>query len=218
MNREDAKRSMKVGCLITLIFGTPMVIVTWLIGKYNCRWLGDLLIGTRVGQTICILWAVAAFIGVAVAAASLVASMEISHQDELARRHRGRKLAIHERKQKQKETRVRPSFNGLAAFVFIAFIALMLSVDRKPSESDAPVVDRDHTYLRGTDNGYAWRRATREQKLALCTNIARSTGEKDCVFFYGALNAFYSSSDPDALKMTIAQVAAGSVIMDDARR
>lgn len=69
------------------------------------------------------------------------------------------------------------------------------------------------TFLHGTDDGYAWNKATRETKLAICESLAKKQGEiQTPEFYFEALEAFYNSDNTSVLSMRIAQAAAMAAV------
>jgi hypothetical protein len=64
--------------------------------------------------------------------------------------------------------------------------------------------------LSPSDNGYAWRQASKDERMRLCKSFEQSIGGFSATWYYRALKAFYDvsdSSDSMALSMTISQAA-----------
>jgi hypothetical protein len=63
--------------------------------------------------------------------------------------------------------------------------------------------------LSAYENGYAWKSASRSEKMKLCREFAQiSTHNCSANYFYDAFNAFYNTTDPDNLSMQILSMAA----------
>jgi hypothetical protein len=56
------------------------------------------------------------------------------------------------------------------------------------------------------DNGYAWNSANYEKRIALCKKISAKIG-KDFIWWFGAFNAFYDTTEKTILEMKIKEVA-----------
>jgi uncharacterized protein YgiM (DUF1202 family) len=65
----------------------------------------------------------------------------------------------------------------------------------------------------GTDDGYKWNKTVYEAKMNLCEDLARRIGRRDAKFYYDCLEEFYNTSDPNLLKMTIAEIAGMASVM-----
>lgn len=56
------------------------------------------------------------------------------------------------------------------------------------------------------DNGYMWNAASYSERMEICKQLARTMG-KDYIWWFGALNAAYDTTDPSVLKLKIKEVA-----------
>ncbi len=68
-----------------------------------------------------------------------------------------------------------------------------------------------HDYVGGrltpSDNGYAWKRANKDERMLLCKSFEQSIGGFSATWYYRALNSFYDTSDSGVLNMTMSQAA-----------
>ena len=61
--------------------------------------------------------------------------------------------------------------------------------------------------LRGTDDGYAWRKAPHEARIDLCKDIAKRIGKHNGQYYYDNIEAFYETEEPGILRVKIAEAA-----------
>lgn len=57
------------------------------------------------------------------------------------------------------------------------------------------------------DNGYAWKTASYEERIAVCKELASTIG-KDHIYWVDMLNAFYDSANWNIQSLKIKEVAA----------
>ena len=90
----------------------------------------------------------------------------------------------------------------IIAMVLVAIVVGFVSPAEDRAGAEAPT-------LTGKDNGYVWQAAGYETRVNLCTDLARRIDKPglDWKFYYGALETFYDTSDPQILHVSIAELA-----------
>jgi len=61
--------------------------------------------------------------------------------------------------------------------------------------------------LTSDDNGYAWKTASYEEKIAICKELASAFG-KDYIYWVDMLNAFYDNANWNIQSLKMKEVAA----------
>jgi len=65
--------------------------------------------------------------------------------------------------------------------------------------------------ISGMDNGYKWHSVSYKTKVSLCKDIARRIDDNASIYewnyYYGAINSFYDTNNPEILNMRIGEVA-----------
>lgn len=84
------------------------------------------------------------------------------------------------------------------------------------SSSSSSSSSSNQSTLTGSMNGHAWNSASSASKQSLCLNMAKKLSDMGVAnvssgFIYGALEEFYSSSEPSILNTSISDVAALTV-------
>ncbi len=85
------------------------------------------------------------------------------------------------------------------------------SLDGKPPRSTSSLSSR--SYLTGRDDGYAWRRASVDQRMSLCQDISRRMadghlGSRNANWYYSLVDSYFDSSDEHVLQMKIGEIVA----------
>ena len=98
----------------------------------------------------------------------------------------------------------------------VVFIISNIFFDNKGSSGSSSSSSSSQSTLTGSMDGHAWNAASSSSKQSLCANMAKrlsDMGVKNVTsgFIYGALEEFYSSSEPSILNTSISDVAALTV-------
>jgi hypothetical protein len=104
-------------------------------------------------------------------------------------------------------------FNGCGYPLYlVAFYLVVTNLSECSPQQTTQVNNSEQVDLEiftTSSDGFTWRRASLEQKRALCKAMERSSLKgKSATFFYDALESFYSSTDPSVMRTRIGDTVA----------